>query len=65
MSVIVSQGNSPYKVSSGHTDSGDVVISAAKPPIRRYWRIPTSDDARAGPGYADPQSRRLTSVRYS
>ena len=27
MSVIVSQGNSPYKVSSGLTDSGDVVIS--------------------------------------
>jgi autotransporter passenger strand-loop-strand repeat protein len=27
MSVIVSQGNSPYKVSSGHTDSGDVVVS--------------------------------------
>ena len=27
MGVIVSKGNSPYKVSSGHTDSGDVVIS--------------------------------------
>jgi len=27
MSVIVSQGISPYKVSSGHTDSGDVVVS--------------------------------------
>ena len=27
MSVIVSKGNSPYKVSSGHTDSGDVVVS--------------------------------------
>jgi autotransporter passenger strand-loop-strand repeat protein len=27
MSVIVSQGISPYKVSSGGTDSGDVVVS--------------------------------------
>ena len=27
MSVIVSPGISPYKVSSGHTDSGDVVVS--------------------------------------
>ena len=36
-----------------------------RPPIRRCWRIPTCDDARAGPGYANPQSRRLTSVRYS
>ena len=25
--VIVSKGNSPYKVSSGHTDTGDIVIS--------------------------------------
>ena len=27
MSVIVSQGISPYKVSAGGTDSGDVVVS--------------------------------------
>jgi hypothetical protein len=27
MSVIVSQGISPYKISSGHTDSGDRVVS--------------------------------------
>src|SRR6478609_672874 len=27
MSVIVSQGNSPYKVSAGGTDSNDVVVS--------------------------------------
>ncbi len=46
----------------GH--GGAVVTDARKPPIRRCWRIPTCDDARAGPGYADPQSRSLTSVRY-
>jgi hypothetical protein len=46
----------------GH--GGAVVTDARKPPIRRCWRIPTRDDARAGPGYADPQSRSLTSVRY-
>ncbi len=27
MSVTVSKGNSPYKVSSGHTETGDVVVS--------------------------------------
>jgi autotransporter passenger strand-loop-strand repeat protein/probable HAF family extracellular repeat protein len=27
VAVIVSKGNSPYKVSSGHTDTGDIVVS--------------------------------------
>jgi hypothetical protein len=27
VNVFVSQGNSPYKVSAGGTDSGDVVVS--------------------------------------
>jgi hypothetical protein len=42
MSVIVSQGNSPYKVSSGHTDSGDVVISALS---RQYAAVGASPQA--------------------